>query len=718
MIDSSMEFKKAVRGSRIMSVHDVFVFRNGESKNMDSSDFMKYNINEAVSDSTSFTIGSAIIKKYTATLNNMDEKFSTYDFEDLDILAKVGIQMKDGSDEIIPKGRFRCVNASFNENTIELEAYDSMLFFDRPYTDSTLSYPATIRQIVDDACYHCQMTYDARTLVYPDYIVEYRPDDSSMTFRDVIGYCAQIMCCYARIDHLDVLSFGWYDFETLEKVRAGYDGGRLSDYRTGDELDGGNFTDYASGDSTDDDTFLELKGYHHLYSLGSQKINTNDIVITGVQVTAENENGSDQDNEEQFLYGGEGYVLEIEGNPFIQKGKAGQVATYIGSKIIGRRFRPLSINCQSNPCMESGDCACVTDRKQRTYFTVICSTTFVFGGLQTVECAAETPTEKNYTKYGAQTKLLEKADQNTKRKMSSYEIAVRHLTDLMTQSLGVFKSEEVQEDGSVIYYMHNKPERADSSVLWKMTADALAVSTDGGNTWNAGIDVDGNAVVNILNVIGINADWIKTGHISADMIQGGTLVMGGEKNRSGSILVRDSDGNIIASLGSSGVSTYRINTMFNNGAFNIGDTIGIKDKDDREAQDSLIQITPNYVYVGSLTRYIRIHKETLEVLKSVPGTEYNWSISQDGEADFRKLSNIISGTVTITPSAADTPTAKVVDWFFRSVPAVTATLVTSVPGTAVLGVGIKNPTTVGCTFYVTRKNTTGTVIAYTAIINE
>lgn len=701
-----------------MSVHDDFIFKDGQRENMDSSDFMKYNLNEAVSDSTSFTIGSAIIKKYTATLNNMDEKFSTYDFEGLDILAKVGIQLEDGSVEIVPKGKFRCVNASFNENTIELEAYDSMLFFDRPYTDSTLSYPATIRQIVDDACHHCQMTYDAKTLVYPDYVVEYRPNDSSMTFRDVIGYCAQIMCCYAKIDHLDVLSFGWYDFETLEKVRVGYDGGRLSDYRTGDELDGGDFTDYASGDSTDDDTFLELNGYHHLYSLGSQKINTNDIVITGVQVTAENENGSDQDAEELFLYGGEGYILAIEGNPFIQKGKAGQVAAYIGSKIVGKRFRPLSVNCQSNPCMEAGDCACITDRKQRTYFTVICSTTFVFGGLQSVECTAETPTENNYTKYGAQTKLLEKADQGAKRRISSYEIAVRHLTDLMTQCFGVFKSEEVLEDGSVIYYMHNRPERADSSVLWKMTADALAVSTDGGTTWNAGIDADGNAVVNILNVIGLNADWINAGNISADMIQGGTLVVGGENNHNGSILIKDIYGNIIASLNSLGLSTYHINTMFNNGRFSIGDTIGIKNSDEREPGDRVIQITPNYIYLGSLTRFIRVHRDTLEVVKSVPGTEYNWSISQDGEADFRKLSNIVSGTVTITPSAANTPTAKVVSWDLRSTPAVSATPVTTVPGTAVLGIGIKDPTVSGCTFYVTRKNTTGTVIAYTAIVND
>ena len=63
-------------------------------------------------------------------------------------------------------------------------------------------------------------------------------------------------------------------------------------------------------------------------------------------------------------------------------------------------------------------------------------------------------------------------------------------------------------------------------MVWKMTAEAWAVSTDGGKTWNAGMTVDGDTIVRILNAVGVNADWIETG----------------------SITVRDSDGNIIFSV--------------------------------------------------------------------------------------------------------------------------------------------------------------------------
>ena len=524
-----------------MSIHDQYIFADDSKPDIGTTDFMKYEINEAVSEQSTFSIGAAVIKKYTATLNNMEEKFSDFDFEGLDILARVGLLLEDGTTEIIPKGKYRCVNAKLNESTIDLEAYDSMLFFDRPYSESTLQYPATITQIINDACMCCQMAVDAKTIPWGEHIIKNRPDDKNLTFRDVLGYCSQIMCCYAKIDYLDKLSFGWYDFDTLEKLQNGYDGGELADYTTGDKLDGGNFRDYSTGNSCDSGSFRDTHAYHHFYSLGSQSINTDDIIVTGIKVTSEKSGDSE---EESYMYGSDGYVLSIEKNPLIQTGDTQAVADYIGKKMVGKRFRPLSISCQSDPCIEAGDCACVTDRKQRTFFSVISNTTFSVGSMQKVECTAETPTENNYTKYSATTKLLDAADRNAKRGLSSYDIAVKRLTDLMTQSFGLYKTEEMQEDGSIIFYMHNKPELSASSTIWKMTADAFAVSTDGGKTWNAGMDSQGNAVVTILNAIGVNADWIDTG----DLIVGGK-----DHNTDGSIRIYDKDGKIIGILNKDGI---------------------------------------------------------------------------------------------------------------------------------------------------------------------
>lgn len=47
-----------------------------------------------------------------------------------------------------------------------------------------------------------------------------------------------------------------------------------------------------------------------------------------------------------------------------------------------------------------------------------------------------------------------------------------------------------------------------------MTSEAWGVSTDGGQTWNGGMTVDGDTIVRILNAVGVNATWINTGAIT------------------------------------------------------------------------------------------------------------------------------------------------------------------------------------------------------------
>lgn len=101
------------------------------------------------------------------------------------------------------------------------------------------------------------------------------------------------------------------------------------------------------------------------------------------------------------------------------------------------------------------------------------------------------------------------------KKTAAYKIAEQQLTSLLAQSFGIFKTEQVLEDGSTICYLHDKPALAGSTNIWKMTGDAMAVSSDGGQTWNAGMDATGNAVMNILSVIGIDASWINADNLTA-----------------------------------------------------------------------------------------------------------------------------------------------------------------------------------------------------------
>lgn len=94
-----------------------------------------------------------------------------------------------------------------------------------------------------------------------------------------------------------------------------------------------------------------------------------------------------------------------------------------------------------------------------------------------------------------------------------------------------------QPDLSYIYYMHDKPTLAESQVVWKLTANAFGISTDGGTTYPYGLDVNGDAILNRIYAIGLDADYINAGTISAERITTGS--MSADRVRTGKIYSND-----------------------------------------------------------------------------------------------------------------------------------------------------------------------------------
>lgn len=79
---------------------------------------------------------------------------------------------------------------------------------------------------------------------------------------------------------------------------------------------------------------------------------------------------------------------------------------------------------------------------------------------------------------------------------------------------------------------------------------------------------------------------------------------------------------------------------------------------------------------------------------------------------------IATGTVSIVPTAANTPTYADVSFpagRFTAAPVVQVTASTGAPGTLVTGVGVVDVTTTGCRIYLTRTNTSSTGVYWTAI---
>lgn len=397
-----------------------------------------------------------------------------------------------------------------------------------------------------DICNYCGVQLNTPAFSNYNLEIKERPEDEALTCRQVLAYAAQLSCGFARCDTYGRLEIRWFE-QTIFEKNDNLDGGIFDDgtpqYTSGDQADGGNFDDYSSGVSADGGTFDDLDFYHHLYSLNGFSVCTDDVVITGVSVTEEFAE-TEKEKKNTVLNGTEGYVLSISGNKFIQKGDAEKIASYLGSKLIGLRFRPMSTQALSDPTIEAGDLAYVTDRKQNTYHCFITNLTFNLGGFMSVSCDAETPSKNSAKGYTEMTQAIIAARKNAQAQISEYDLAVQALTNLITQSFGVYKTAEELEDGSIIYYMHDKPTLEESMTIWKMTANAFAVSTDGGKTWNAGMDSSGNAVVNVLSAIGINCDWIHAG----------TLTLGGYNNQNGKMTIQDASGNEIGRWDSKGVS--------------------------------------------------------------------------------------------------------------------------------------------------------------------
>lgn len=553
MINTSLAFRRALSGNREFRIKDTITLKNKKEFPIPMMDLREYKINEATSASGKFEIGAAVIKEYKITLDNSEEQYDDCDFEGANIQAVIGLKLADGTWEDLKKGQYRVYTAIFGETTLQITAYDEMIYFDRPYSECTLSYPATVRDIVLDACRHCRVDCESGSIEMGNYIVKTKPE-GSITYRDVISYCAQIMGCYARINHLGRLAFGWYDFSTIGSgdLDGGiFDTASQEKYLSGDEADGGTFDDYSSGYTYDGGIFVDMDTYHHFYNLYNKSINGTDINVTGIQITTKKDN-----TDKKHLYGTNTYALEIKANPLIQTDSMQQVAKHIGDKIINKPFRPMSISVQGNPAIEAGDVAVVSPKTTFSYTTVITDTTFSLFSAQSISSTAETPTAKTFTHYGAATKLLEAARNYTDQEMSAYDLVVQQMSQLAANTLGFHETKIIQDDGSVIVYRHDKPKLSESKIVYKSGIDGFFVTRnytgkDSTTVWKAGFDSNGNAALNILSVIGIHWDWAY----------GGTLSLGGAGNGNGIMKVFDSNGVLISTQDINGYFLYDKNGL-------------------------------------------------------------------------------------------------------------------------------------------------------------
>ena len=504
---------------------------------------------DSVSNDSSFDIGSAIINVLNLSINNFDGEYSDYDFEGAEVICYVGLQIEnedtsellDSAGEqildstgdtiivhknaVIEKTRICTVTVIEQPEdetvTIDLTCEDNMRKFDRNYSDSKLKYPATRGQIVRDACEVCGVTLQTLNFYRDDYIVQNRPNDEALTFRQVLQWVAQIGCQWMRCDEYGRLCVNWYGFVNEEELTVD----ELGVLKTQDGSNVNlNFSNSDGALSADNGTLLENDGILRLFATDEKgnisEIETTygftphhtDVVITGVKVTEYSESSSD--NPQTYMVGTEGYVLGISGNKLIRVGDGQTIASIISEKCVGMRFRPFESECPTDVALEAGDSLIIVDRNGKIYTSLLTTTTLKPGSGQKIACNAKSAAKNSSTQYSQATQAFVTARNMVKQEKTEREKALEEFGKRIDSATGVYTTVQKQADGSDIFYLHDKPTLAESQAIWKMTSEAWGVSTDGGQTWNGGMTVDGDTIVRILNAVGVNATWINTGAIT------------------------------------------------------------------------------------------------------------------------------------------------------------------------------------------------------------
>lgn len=485
-----------------------------------------------------------------------EDAFSDYDFDYATFTAQIGLTLEEtGTVEYLMLGRFTVCEPTYTDSTVNLVCYDNAYKLGVMFNDASITYPATLNRVLQVV----QTQSGVSVVSSPDlpllnsYQVLASPSQD-MTCADVVACIAQINGRFAKVNALGNLFFGWYDLSGAESIINSYDGGTfMYDGRTASgepeaQLDGGTFA-YNDGDSADGGTFTDRGNVHVISGLASHSISTDDVVITGVSVTEEFDE-TDAVKKATATRGTDAYVVKVSGNPLIQHGQAGTVADRLMSVLGGMTFRIFNVSCLSDPTIEAGDAAVIADRKNNYVCGFISTRAFTAGNYESLSCDAEEPLRNALKSISDMAKAINAAKTEAEARIAELkaieaEIFAQVEADraafsaLVSNSLGGHSKQVQQQDGSYIYYFHDAPALANSHTVWRFSSDTFAwtnayTGDDSTTQWQSGFDSGGNAVLH-----NISADWIKTGKLSADFIESGTLQMGGLNDGKGILIARN-----------------------------------------------------------------------------------------------------------------------------------------------------------------------------------
>lgn len=589
MKNVSNEFKNIIKSGGPFYAYASITLKNGEKLYLDSeNDFFISGNGYSEDGGDGFPLGSALSKSVVLVIDNIDERYSKYDFyyaqislfteadienrsydiwrdikgeEILDINGNT-IMLTKSRIERLNEGTFTVLEPTAVGDTIELVGYDSMYKADADFT-SKLSYPTTAGQLLREACSTCNIMLGSPKFNNDDFAIEQAPD--KVTCREVIGYIAMLAVGNAVIQD-GTLVIKSYDFSAISKIASRAD-------------------------------LVEDAGYSILMDYQSDPdISTDPVVITGIATTKKVENES-----RILIRGTDDYALEIT-NPLIE-GHEDDAINLIGDVLIGVKLRGFSGEFFPDPTIEFMDLACVVDRKDKVYPTFITSLEFNYLGSSSFSCGIKDPERQKSTYYSEATKVYEKAKKEIKQNKTDFEAAVENLNKTLENASGMYSTESPQPDGSMITYIHDKPTVEESKNVIKVTSEAIGISNDGGKTYPYGLFLTGDLITRILYAIGINADYIN----------------------SGSLTVKDKNGNI----------TFYADTETGRVTIN-AESISITGKSVEDISNGIVDDFVTNIYKNDIDEIKESVRNKIETWYQDSDPSVNWKDKTEHEGDLWK----------------------------------------------------------------------------------
>lgn len=569
MITASTELKNKIYSSTQLLASVTITLTDNTVITLDNSGIMSggLTIKQSQSSNSRFEVGTVNASSLTLQLVNFDNRYDGVDFTDAQIVVRIGAELSETT-EYVNKGVYFVDKQTFSGGVVTLVAYDKIADFDSDYTGNLTG--AAYLLLSDIATkYSIGIVYNKMN--NPNTVITIPTSDITYTDREIVSYICQITGNNAFMNNVGQLVIKWYDVDKIDDFsfiaahQEDEDNILAGVFENMEDvvvcIEAGEFEDIGSGVASNPLIVTTI--------FGIPTIGREDVVITGAKFSTME--GT------EVISGTDDYCIEVKDNP-LATGNESTYAALLAGVVVGNTFRTVTLKTIKNPLIESGDVA-IIQYKNKIYATIFTNVEFKIGSNLGLVCGAETPGYNTAVKSSEAAKAYKKSVEKTESLISTYDASMQALTNLMAMSFGVYKIEETLSDGSKIFYMASKPTLAESygSSVWKMTANTFTVTDDyqGDNTvWRAGVDSQGNFVVNILSAIGINFDWAR----------GGTLSLGGYNNTNGVLNVYDENNAQIGYWNNTGIH-------LNKGSISINNNFSVNDSGYLTATNATVQGT-------------------------------------------------------------------------------------------------------------------------------